>query len=197
MMDERLRRAGTIVFDVGKVLLTFEEEHVAGLLPAAHRAALGEAMFGEVHRWSEFDLGVKPNEQIAGEIARAAGVPDGAEPVLEALVRFPETMLPLPLYGRIGELKAMGKKLYALTNYAEPSFSLTRERFPALKALDGAVVSSREKLCKPDRELYRRLIARFGIDPAEALFIDDREENVRAAASLGFRVWHYAGKDVL
>ena len=191
MMDERLLQAGTVVFDVGRVLLTFEPDRVASLLPAEHRAALKEAMFGPVHRWSEFDLGRKPNEQIAEEIAAAAGVPGGESMVLEALYRFPETMEPLPLYRCIDDLKRLGKKLYALTNYAEPSFSLTREAFPALKALDGEAVSSREKLCKPDKELYRRLIRRYGIDPAESLFIDDREENVRAAAELGFRVWHY------
>ena len=191
MMDERLLRAGTVVFDVGRVLLTFEPERVASLLPAEHRAALKEAMFGPVHRWSEFDLGVKPNEQIAEEIAAAAGVPGGESMVLEALYRFPETMEPLPLYRCIDGLKCVGKKLYALTNYAEPSFSLTREAFPAMQALDGEVVPSREKLCKPDKELYRRLIKRYGIDPAESLFIDDREENVRAGAELGFRVWHY------
>ena len=155
MMDERLLRAGTIVFDVGKVLLSFEPERVASLLPAEHRAALKEAMFGEIHRWSEFDLGRS-----------------------------------------IAELKRLGKRLYALTNYAEPSFTLTRERFPALKELDGEAVSSREKLCKPDRELYRRLIERYGIDPAESLFIDDREENVRAGAEVGFRVWHYTDGDL-
>ena len=196
MMDERLLRAGTVVFDVGRVLLTFEPERVASLLPAEHRAALKEAMFGPVHRWSEFDLGRKPNEQIAEEIAAAAGVPGGESMVLEALYRFPETMEPLPLYRCIERLKRMGKKLYALTNYAEPSFSLTREAFPALKTLDGEVVSSREKLCKPDKELYRRLIVRCGIDPAESLFIDDREENVRAGAEVGFRVWHYRSADI-
>ena len=197
MMDERLLRAGTIVFDVGKVLLSFEPERVASLLPAEHRAALKEAMFGEIHRWSEFDLGRKPNEQIAEEIAGAAGVPGGADMVLEALRRFPETMEPLPLYRCIGGLKKLGKRLYALTNYAEPSFSLTRERFPALKELDGEVVSSREKLCKPEKELYRRLIDRYGIDPGESLFIDDRDENVRAGAEVGFRVWHYTDGDLV
>ena len=122
MMDERLLRAGTVVFDVGKVLLTFEPDRVASLLPAEHRAALKEAMFGPVHRWSEFDLGLKSNEQIADEIAAAASVSGGAAMVLEALYRFPETMEPLPLYRCIDGLKCVGKKLYALTNYAEPSF---------------------------------------------------------------------------
>ena len=194
-MDERLLQAETIVFDVGKVLLTFEPERVASLLPAEYRAALKEAMFGPVYRWSEFDLGRKPNEQIAEEISLAAGVPGGAEMVLQALYRFPETMEPLPLYACIGPLKQLGKKLYALTNYAEPSFTLTRERFPALQEMDGEVVSSREKICKPEKEIYRRLTERFGIDPGRSLYIDDAEANARAGAEFGFRVWHYAGDD--
>ncbi len=194
-MDERLLKADAVVFDVGMVLLTFEPDRVASLLPAEHRQALKEAMFGPIHRWSEFDLGRKPNEQIAGEIAAAAGVPGGAEMVLEALYRFPETMEPLPLYRCIAPLKALGKKLYALTNYAEPSFTFTKEAFPALQELDGEVVSSREKLCKPEQALYRRLIDRYGIDPGRSLYIDDLEANARAGAELGFRVWHYSGPD--
>ena len=194
-MDERLLRAETVIFDVGKVLLTFEPERVASLLPAEHREALKEAMFGPIHRWSEFDLGRKPNGQIAGEIAAAAGVPGGAEMVLEALYRFPETMEPLPLYHCIVPLKRLGKKLYALTNYAEPSFTFTKEAFPALKELDGEVVSSREKLCKPEKELCRRLLDRYAIDPGKALYIDDVEANIRSGAELGLRVWHYTGDD--
>ena len=196
-MDKRLLSAETVVFDVGKVLLTFEPEAVAGLLPEKHREALKEAMFGKVHRWSEFDLGRKPNAQIASEIAEAAGVPGGEGMVLEALYRFPETMEPLPLYREIGMLKKLGKKLYALTNYAEPSFSFTKVAFPALQALDGEVVSSREKICKPEEGIYRILLERYGLDPAGSLYIDDREENVRAGERAGFRVWHYAGRDVL
>ncbi len=190
-MDDRLLNAETIVFDVGNVLLSFEPERVASLLPEQHRAALKEAMFGPDWRWSEFDLGRKPNEQIAGEIAAAAGVPGGADMVLEALLRFPETMEPLPLYSCIEPLKKLGKRLYALTNYAEPSFSLTKERFPALQLLDGEAVSSREQVCKPEKEFYRRLTERYGIDPGRSLYIDDAEANIHAGAELGFRVWHY------
>ncbi len=196
-MDERLLQADTIIFDVGNVLLRFDPERVVLLLPEEHRAALKAALFGPALRWSEFDLGRKTNGEIAEEAALAAGVPGGGALVLELLRRFHETMEPLPLYLTIPDLKQRGKRVYLLTNYAEPSFSLTREAFPELKKADGEVVSSREKTVKPGEEIYRILIRRYAVDPARSLYIDDREDNARAGERAGFRVWHYAGADVL
>ena len=192
-MDQRIERASRIVFDVGNVLLTFEPEKVMELIPKAHRDALRDAMFGPEWRWAAFDLGAESNEQIAQRIAQAAGVPGGEEMVLHALYHFPETMRPLPLYGLIPELKKMGKRLYGLTNYCEPSFTYTTERFPNLKLLDGVVVSNREKLAKPDPAIFALLTERFQVNPQETLFIDDSLPNVLAAEAIGFTTWHYAG----
>jgi 2-haloacid dehalogenase len=38
---------------------------------------------------------------------------------------------------------------------------------------------------KPEKELYARLLKRFNVDPAEAIFIDDKESNVNAAREIG------------
>ncbi len=196
-MDSRLLETGAIVFDVGNVLLTFEPEKVASLLPEEHRQALSRAMFGLDWRWSAFDLGVETNEAIAQSMADAAGVPGGKEMVLHALYSFYRTMNPLPLYQMIPALKSMGKRLFALTNYGEPAFTSTCGAFPHLMLLDGMVVSSREKVCKPDPAIFSLLIERYGVIPEETLFIDDSLPNTQTAAAIGFRTWHYAGDDVI
>ncbi len=196
-MDERLMRADCIVFDVGNVLLSFEPEKVLELIPAEHRNAVRRAMFGPDWRWGAFDLGAETNEDIARSIAEKAGIPGGEEFVLYSLYHFPETMRPLPLYRLIPELKRMGKKLCGLTNYGEPSFTYTMERFENLRLLDGVVVSHREKLTKPDPAIFALLTERFGLAPAQSLFIDDSEANAQSASALGFHTWHYAGIDIL
>ena len=196
-MDERLLHASCIVFDVGNVLLTFEPDQVMELIPARSRDAIRQAMFGPDWRWGAFDLGAETNEDIAQSIAEKAGVPDGEEMVLHALYHFPETMRPLQLYRLIPDLKAMGKQLYGLTNYCEPSFTYTAERFEHLKLLDGVVVSHREKVTKPDPVIFALLIERFGVTPENALFIDDSFANVQTAETVGFQTWHYAGEDTL
>ena len=196
-MDERLSQSSCIVFDVGNVLLTFEPDRVMELIPEEYREYLREAMFGPEGRWGAFDLGAQSNVEIAQDISGAAGILEGEGMVLHALYTFPETMRPMPLYHLIPELKKMGKKLYALTNYCEPPFSRTVDRFENLKLLDGMVVSNREKVVKPDPAIFGLLIERYGVAPEQSLFIDDSLPNVLTAKSLGFNTWHYAGGDVL
>jgi len=41
------------------------------------------------------------------------------------------------------------------------------------------------KLLKPDKRMYRLALDAIGCKPKEAVFIDDREENVAAARKMG------------
>lgn len=191
-MDKRFAEVESVVFDVGNVLLRFDPTRVAGLLPDENRRPLMEAMFGPRHLWAAFDLGLESNEEIARRISSAAGLADDWPWVVHVLSHFHEVMVPLPLAGELPALRAQGKRLFALTNYPEPSFSLACAAFPFLtRDLEGAVVSAREKLVKPDPAIFRLLTRRYSLTPEKTLFIDDLEANVRSAASLGFRTWHY------
>lgn len=60
--------------------------------------------------------------------------------------------------------------------------------FDFLSLLDGIVVSGVEKVKKPDSRIYQILLTRYSLNPAECLFLDDREENLRAAALQGMQV---------
>ena len=58
-----------------------------------------------------------------------------------------------------------------------------------------ALYSARLGLCKPDPAAYEHALAATGVtDPRRALFVDDREDNCRAAAELGLRTLHYTGQ---
>ena len=47
------------------------------------------------------------------------------------------------------------------------------------------------KLAKPDPECYAHALARLGASAEEVIFIDDRSENVTAAAALGLQSLHF------
>ncbi len=50
---------------------------------------------------------------------------------------------------------------------------------------------------KPDETFYRELLAELGLPAAAALFVDDREDNVVAAHSVGMRAHRFVDADDL
>ncbi|MFT3848198.1 MAG: HAD-IA family hydrolase [Propionivibrio sp.] len=88
-------------------------------------------------------------------------------------------------------LRRNGIRTFALTNFSAETYPLAVARFPFLKEFDGTVVSGEEGVVKPDPEIYERLLRRYSISAARAVFIDDRRENVEAARRLGFHGIHF------
>ena len=82
------------------------------------------------------------------------------------------------------KLKSMGFKLYGLTNWC----SMVKEvigRYDIFRLLDGWVISSEEKMIKPDSAIYLRICEKFHLVPRECLFTDDKLKNVNGAISVG------------
>jgi putative hydrolase of the HAD superfamily len=49
------------------------------------------------------------------------------------------------------------------------------------------------QLAKPEPEIYRVTLSRLGVPASEALFVDDRIENIETARELGLRTLHFTG----
>jgi 2-haloacid dehalogenase len=75
--------------------------------------------------------------------------------------------------------------LYALTNWSRETFPIARRRFSFLGRFRGVVVSGEERAAKPDPRIYRILLERYHLDPADCLFIDDVPRNVDGARAAG------------
>lgn len=97
------------------------------------------------------------------------------------------------MYELILELKDKGVGVYGLTNWPAETFQEARRRFKTLASIDNYVVSSYVKLAKPEPEIFQLLISRFGLEPSECVFIDDRKDNVNAAIAQGMSGIVYPG----
>ncbi len=95
------------------------------------------------------------------------------------------------------ELHSAGYPLYALTNWSAETFDIARERYGFLSLFRKIIVSGEVGLIKPEPAIYELLVERTGIDPSRAVFIDDREENARAAEKIGFLGVTYEGPSQL
>ncbi|MBX9795841.1 HAD family phosphatase [Sphingomonas sp.] len=127
---------------------------------------------------------------------------DFAETSAELAARFPEHAALIAAWGprfndQLGstlpgmealvvELDEAGVPLFAITNFSHEFWPPFRAREAALfDRFRDIVVSGDERLVKPDPAIYTLALNRFGFAAGDAIFIDDRADNVAAAEALG------------
>lgn len=80
-----------------------------------------------------------------------------------------------------------GCDIYILSNFSMDGFTYVENKYPFFMKSKGKVVSAFEKCIKPQPEIYRILLDRYGLKPEESVFIDDYQVNVDAAISVGMK----------
>ncbi|MGW5352449.1 HAD family hydrolase [Streptomyces sp. NPDC004031] len=181
-----------VLCDLDNVIRFFDTSALAALeraagLPAGATAAVafapevdGPLLLGRITKreWAATiaaGLADRVSPAQATELAAAmAHSPFRADPAVVALLRRLRPHMPLVLVtnadlGLEADLDTLG-----------------------LSDLPHHVVSSaRVCVAKPAREIYEIAATRAGVPPHRCLFVDDREENVTAAAALGMTGLHY------
>jgi len=88
--------------------------------------------------------------------------------------------------------KLKGKcRLIILSNTDPERFGFIKKTFPAVLDFDDFVLSFEQGFLKPQKEIYKIALKKAQALPSECVFIDDMEENISAAASLGFNTIHF------
>lgn len=133
--------------------------------------------------WEEYDRGTNTLESVTGTLVEMTG--RSYERCAEVLQQAIDLQEPIPATeGLVRDLKAAGYGLYVLSNMAREFIAHLR-RFPVYGLFDGEVISCEELVVKPEPRIYEILLERYGLDPSQSLFVDDREANVAAAERLG------------
>jgi 2-haloacid dehalogenase len=182
----------TVVFDLGGVLLDWNPDYVY------------QSIFPDVEKriWFYKNICTSDwNEEQDG----GRSLKEGTEllvkefPEEETNIRIYydrwEEMLGGPIAGTVEIFRYLkfntDKKLYALTNWSAETFPVALKKYDFLHWFDGRMVSGEEKTRKPFLEIYQRLIERFGINPAESIYVDDNLRNLIPAKELGFTTIHF------
>ncbi|HEU4673425.1 MAG TPA: HAD family phosphatase [Candidatus Limnocylindrales bacterium] len=178
-------RFDAVVFDLGGVLIDWSPRYLyRQLLPdeAAVDAFLTEVGFEE---WNvALDAGRDWDEAVEWLATRH---PERRDLVEAFRDRWEETLgeADEAVVEIARELRTAGIRTFALTNWSGRTFAIARRRFAFLDEFEGIVVSGEVGATKPDERIYRALLERYALDPGRTLFIDDRAENIDAAARLG------------
>jgi len=187
-----MKKIDTFIFDLGNVLVTWDPRRVFRTI--FDTEAEVDKFLAEICTmdWNEQqDAGRSIAE---GNRILIAKHPEYQKEIEAYYGRWPE-MLGGEIKGTVEILEALKAarkyRLYALTNWSAETFPEALRRYEFLQYFKEILVSGKEGIKKPNPEIYKLALHRFGIDPSTAIFIDDSARNVAAAETLGIQSIHF------
>ena len=183
-----------VVFDYGMVLTGPPD-------PEAHAAllritGLPPARFESLY-WADrpaYDEGQLTGFAFWQKLVRDVGLalpPDRIEELNQWDARMWTTENPAMLAWQLA-LKQRGLLTAILSNMGDNVLACVEREFDWIHRFDALLWSFQLHMVKPDPAIYLRALQELGVQPAEALFLDDKRINVEAAAALGLQAIQFS-----
>ena len=172
-----------IVFDLGNVILKDSPSVVLENSKISYEncQTIKSRFFDN---WNELDLG---NETLKEHLDNCGLDFHADENIREILLNYYKYR---PFNNEIIELmnnlKSNKYNIFILSNNNKESYEYLK-KLPIFKSVDGWIVSCDYHIVKPNKEIYIKLFQTFNIIPEECFFIDDKEENINIAKTLGMK----------
>ncbi|HOJ93843.1 HAD family phosphatase [Fervidobacterium sp. 2310opik-2] len=183
------RRIKNVVFDLGRVLIDWQPYEYMIKKFGKETAEFLERVIFNSKEWNLMDKGIINEHELWNLFIYKH--PEYKIPIEHLKENVTNLLIEIKDNTKLLEpLKAMGYKLYVLSNFSEMNFAYVYRKYDFFKKFDGMVISSHVKQIKPDKEIFEILIERYNIIPQESLFVDDRLENIQTAEILGFEFIH-------
>ncbi|MBP5264683.1 MAG: HAD family phosphatase [Lachnospiraceae bacterium] len=174
-----------VIFDIGNVLTDFRwAEFLAdkGFSEEEIRRIAKASVLSPV--WPELDRGVWSFEEVmAGFVKNDPGMEEEFHRAYDDMTDI-VTIRDYAIEW-VKSLKKQGFSVYFLSNFSQKIEKECEKALVFRKEMDGGILSWKDKLIKPDPEIYKLCLTRFGLKPEESVFVDDTAVNVEAANELG------------
>ena len=182
-----------IVFDLGNVLISFrpEEYLLKNNYPEAKRKIIHSDIFGSIE-WLLLDNGEISTMEAIDRIAEKSSL--RREEIALIFNKRTEIMSDIDENVKlIPRLKKDGYRLYYLSNFPVDIFDEVKRSYSFFRYFDGGIISAVVRYSKPNPEIFRLLLEKYGLSANECLFIDDHEENTIVAVSIGMKGFFTSG----
>jgi putative hydrolase of the HAD superfamily len=176
-----------VVFDYGMVLSAPPEKVAhSGLVDTT---GLSKELFDQ-HYWADredYDAGILDGITFWEKLARDAGLTFSPEQMSRLLMLDAKMWMSLnkPVLAWAQQVRAAGFKIGILSNIGDEMVKAMRNQFAWLKDFDQCTWSYELGTIKPHPEIYLHTLDKLGVEPQQALFLDDRAANVRGAEAVG------------
>jgi HAD superfamily hydrolase (TIGR01509 family) len=183
-------KISAICFDLGKVLLDFDKE--AMLVRMAKNSPLTPLEMAAAAQDDPMNIAYETGKITTAKffthlkkLIRYKGT------TADLLACYNEIFTPLPEHIALAALLAPHYPLAIISNTNEAHIRYAEATYSFFSLFPVRIYSHEVKAMKPKPEIYRAALkALGGIDPLEALFIDDLESNILGAVQLGWQTIH-------
>jgi len=182
-------RIGGVIFDFGGVLCFHPAEEWIAEAAAAVEMPVPEFLDAFWKERRVYDAGLLTAEQYWQGIAAVAGrrFPDALIPaMIEREIQF-WSRYDSRVLAWIRQLRAAGIRTAILSNLPRPLGERLRITEGFLDHFDHVTFSYELRAAKPQVEIYEHAIRGLKVPPAQALFLDDRPENIEGARAAGLQ----------
>ena len=176
-----------VVFDLGKVLVDFDYGIAARTLAAKSNSNADEvrAVIDQTPLLFRYESTQMTTQEFFDEVRRRIGFQSGFNEFAAAFADiFTEIPAMIELHAWI---RARGLPTFILSNTNEIAVGHIRRNFPFFSNFTDYVFSFEHSVLKPEARIYEITEQRSGSQGSEILFLDDKPENVEAAAKRGWQ----------
>lgn len=186
------RRFDAVIFDLFGVLIAFDDDLVTRRL-AEHCADPRRAFAAMQDIVSREDLirGRLTLNDLHADLVSRHGLSLSPEAFKASwLEPYSE---PMPGMGNLIRELVKQHRLVLLSNVDKYYWNTIRDGYGELQHFDRLVLSCDVGVAKPDRAMFELAVQAAGTDASRCFFVDDKLENVQAAARLGLRAHRFIG----
>jgi epoxide hydrolase-like predicted phosphatase len=176
-----------VIFDFGGVLVRTEAQ--SGRQKWEAELGLPEGGLAQTIYWSEASyracLGQVPEESVWQHVSATFGL--DAEQLSELRRDFwSDEQLDVELVEFLRQLRPRYKTAI-LSNAWSGARAAFTQAFELDRVVGEMIISAEEGVAKPDPRIYHIAVERLGVQPEEAVFVDDLAENVEGARAVGMK----------
>ncbi len=181
-----------LILDYGGVICFHPTEEQIAEAAAACGVTPSEFLAAFWKNRLAYDGGKDPYEywrEVAANLNRTfddALIEQMIEREIDFWLRFDERVL-----AWTRELRARGVRIGILSNLPSPLGARLKRNRDFMSHFDHATLSFELGVVKPQREIYEHAVNGLNVKPEEALFLDDRPENVEGARVAGLQAELY------
>jgi putative hydrolase of the HAD superfamily len=182
-----------VVFDLGGVVFSWQPDALVRRVydDPETQALAREQIIGHPD-WIELDRGTLALDDAIVRAAARTGL--SIDRVTWLFDAVPPSLTPIQeTIELIRSVHQTNSRLYVLSNMGQAAMAYLEKRHDIWDLFDGIVISSRIGMVKPEVGIYRHLLDEHQLVATQTVFIDDLEENLLAAATLGIQTIRFVG----